>query len=72
MASDQISCFFIPYQRLDTTKFIYASNKLLVFQIDMFGVHSVSITELLGITGYIIATVLGLWLVFSIIRSGKL
>jgi ubiquinone biosynthesis protein len=49
-----------------------SANKLLVFKIAMFGGHSVSITEVLGITGYVIATILGLWLVFSIIRSGKL
>lgn len=49
-----------------------SSQKMLVFQIDFLGLESVSITQLLGLTGYCIATVLGLWLVFSIFRSGKL
>ncbi len=49
-----------------------SSQKLLVFEFEMFGRHSLSVTEILGVSGYIIATFLGLWLVFSIIRSGKL
>jgi ubiquinone biosynthesis protein len=49
-----------------------STNKLLVFKIAMFGGYSISVTEVLGLTGYVIATLLGLWLVFSIIRSGKL
>ncbi len=49
-----------------------SSKKVLVLEFEMFGLHSLSITEVLGMTGYIIATVLGLWLVYSIIRSGKL
>ncbi len=49
-----------------------SSKKVLVFEFDMFGLHSLSVTEVLGMSGYIIATLLGLWLVFSIIRSGKL
>ncbi|BBO91053.1 ABC1 kinase family protein [Desulfosarcina ovata] len=49
-----------------------SSRKILVFEIDFFGVQTLSVTDVLGISGYVIATVLGLWLVFSIIRSGKL
>jgi ubiquinone biosynthesis protein len=49
-----------------------SSKKVLVFEFEMFGLHNLSVTELLGMSGYIIATLLGLWLVFSIIRSGKL
>jgi len=49
-----------------------SSKKVLVFEFEMFGLHSLSVTEVLGMSGYIIATLLGLWLVFSIIRSGKL
>jgi ubiquinone biosynthesis protein len=33
---------------------------------------TVSLTALLGVAGYCIATILGLWLIFSIIRSGKM
>jgi ubiquinone biosynthesis protein len=49
-----------------------STRKIIVFEIDFLGVHSLSVTDVLGFTGYIIATVLGLWLFFSIIRSGKM
>lgn len=49
-----------------------STKRFLVFEFDFFGAQSLSVTELLGLGGYVIATVLGLWLVFSIIRSGKL
>jgi ubiquinone biosynthesis protein len=49
-----------------------SSKTLLRFEFNLFGLHTLSITEALGMVGYIIATLLGLWLVFSIIRSGKL
>jgi ubiquinone biosynthesis protein len=48
------------------------TQEVMVFQVDLFGLKTISITQLLGVTGYIIATLLGLWLIFSIIRSGKL
>jgi ubiquinone biosynthesis protein len=48
------------------------SQKVMVFRIRFFGLETISITQLLGLTGYIIATLLGLWLIFSIFRSGKL
>ena len=49
-----------------------ASNKVLSIKFDLFGLGPVSLTEILGITGYTIATVLGLWLIYAIFRSGKL
>ncbi len=49
-----------------------SSQNVLLLAIHRFGLETVSVTQLLGITGYIIATILGLWLIFSIIRSGKL
>jgi ubiquinone biosynthesis protein len=49
-----------------------AAPNAMVFKIHLYGIRTVSLTQLLGLTGYIIATLLGLWLVFSIIRSGKL
>ncbi|WP_419660217.1 UbiB1: ubiquinone biosynthesis protein [Desulfosarcina variabilis str. Montpellier] len=49
-----------------------STRKILVFKVDFFGPQTISLTDLLGISGYIIATVLGLWLFFSIIRSGKM
>jgi ubiquinone biosynthesis protein len=44
----------------------------MVIEFELWGMQTFSITELLGLGGYVIATFLGLWLVFSIIRSGKL
>jgi ubiquinone biosynthesis protein len=49
-----------------------ASKSLMTFEFEWYGSHRLSVTEILGMGGYIIATFLGLWLVFSIIRSGKL
>ncbi|HHP7233483.1 MAG TPA: ABC1 kinase family protein [Desulfobacterales bacterium] len=49
-----------------------SSQRVLEFTVRFFGVHTVSITALLGISGYVLATVLGLWLVLSIFRSGKM
>lgn len=34
--------------------------------------HTISLTSILGVTGYTIATVLGIWLIISIFRSGKM
>jgi ubiquinone biosynthesis protein len=49
-----------------------STRKVLLFEVDFFGVQTLSLTDVLGFTGYIIATLLGLWLVYSIVRSGKL
>jgi ubiquinone biosynthesis protein len=49
-----------------------SSQKLLEFTFDFHGSHTVSITALLGLLGYSLATVLGLWLIISIFRSGKM
>ncbi len=49
-----------------------SSKQFLVLEFEFLGAQSFSVTELLGLGGYVIATFLGLWLVFSIIRSGKL
>lgn len=48
-----------------------ASQGMLTFNITLLG-HTLSLTTLLGILGYSMATFLGLWLVISIFRSGKL
>ena len=39
--------------------------------VGLFGIETLKITELLGLSGYIIATFLGVWLVLNIFRSGK-
>jgi ubiquinone biosynthesis protein len=49
-----------------------SSQNVLVFSMELFGGISLSLTQLLGLMGYTIATVLGFWLIWSIIRSGKL
>ena len=49
-----------------------SAQKVLVFNVEFLGLGPVSITTILGIFGYVIATVLGVWLIISIYRSGKL
>jgi ubiquinone biosynthesis protein len=49
-----------------------SSQKVMEFTIDFFGVHTISITALLGLLSYSLATVLGFWLILSIFRSGKM
>ena len=49
-----------------------SAQKVLVFRVNLFGLQDLSLTALLGIIGYVIATVLGVWLIVSIYRSGKL
>lgn len=49
-----------------------SSQKLLEFTVTFYGVHTLSITALLGLLGYSLATLLGFWLIISIFRSGKM
>ncbi len=49
-----------------------SSQKVLEFPVALFGHQTLSITGVLGLTGYTIATVLGIWLIRSIFRSGKM
>jgi len=49
-----------------------SSQKLMEFTVTFYGVHTVSITALLGLLGYTLATLLGFWLIISIFRSGKM
>jgi ubiquinone biosynthesis protein len=49
-----------------------SSQKVLEFSVDWWGKQSVSLTAVLGLCGYVIATILGIWLIISIFRSGKL
>ncbi len=49
-----------------------SSQTFMEFEVDFFGPQSLSATALLGLTGYTMATLLGVWLIVSIIRSGKL
>ncbi len=49
-----------------------SGQQVLEFSVDFFGPQSLSLTGILGLTGYTIATVLGVWLIVSIFRSGRL
>jgi len=49
-----------------------SSQKVMEFSVDFFGVRTISITALLGLLGYSLATILGFWLIISIFRSGKM
>ncbi len=49
-----------------------SSQKLFNIDLGFAGFPEISLTDLLGVTGYVIATFLGLWLIISILRSGRL
>jgi ubiquinone biosynthesis protein len=49
-----------------------SGQRVLEFSVDLFGPQALSLTGILGLTGYTIATVLGIWLIVSIWRSGRL
>lgn len=49
-----------------------ASQKLFVFTVNFFGGQKISLTALLGVTGYVVASFLGIWLIIMIFRSRKL
>jgi ubiquinone biosynthesis protein len=49
-----------------------SAQRVLVFNLEFLGLGPVSLTTILGVVGYVIATVLGVWLIVSIYRSGKL
>jgi ubiquinone biosynthesis protein len=49
-----------------------SAQKVLLLSLEFLGLDPVPLTVLLGIFGYVIATILGVWLIVSIVRSGKL
>ena len=49
-----------------------STQKIFEFTIDFYGRHTVSLTALLGLLGYSMATILGFWLIVAIFRSGKM
>ncbi|MGB8718077.1 MAG: AarF/UbiB family protein [Desulfobacterales bacterium] len=49
-----------------------STQTVIQFQVRLLGYQTLSLTAILGVAGYSIATVLGLWLIISIFRSGKL
>jgi ubiquinone biosynthesis protein len=48
------------------------SQNLFVFTVNLFGVQKISLTAILGVTGYVVASLLGVWLIIMIFRSRKL
>ncbi len=48
-----------------------SGQKVLDFTVNFLGLSSISLTAILGISGYAIATLLGVLLIVSILRSGK-
>ena len=49
-----------------------SGQKVMEFQLDFFGLRTVSLTAAFGLFGYVVATLLGVWLMVCILRSGKL
>ncbi len=49
-----------------------SSEKVLEFKVGFLGDQTLSLTSVLGVAGYVIASVLGLWLILSIFRRGRL
>jgi ubiquinone biosynthesis protein len=49
-----------------------SSQKVLELSVNFLGLKTISLTALFGMAGYLIATVLGVWLILSIYRSGRL
>ncbi|MBU0987133.1 MAG: AarF/ABC1/UbiB kinase family protein, partial [Proteobacteria bacterium] len=49
-----------------------STQKVFEFSMDLFGLYNLSVPVFLGLVGYVIATVLGVWLIIMIFRSKKL
>ncbi len=49
-----------------------SGQEIFEFSMSLAGGRKVSLSAVLGVTGYVMATVLGIWLIISILRSGKL
>jgi ubiquinone biosynthesis protein len=49
-----------------------APQHIFSMTFNLFGFKGVHLTALLGLTGYVIATILAVWLIIMILRSGKL
>ncbi|MGD9335648.1 MAG: AarF/ABC1/UbiB kinase family protein [Desulfobacterales bacterium] len=49
-----------------------ASQNPFVLTVNLFGVQKLSLTAVLGVTGYVVASLLGIWLIIMIFRSRKL
>lgn len=67
-----IVCVIIASSTIAGAMVLNSKEKIFEFQLPWFDGLVFSLTSLLGVMGYSIATLLGIWLIFSIFRSGKL
>ena len=49
-----------------------SGQQFFEFTLSVAGGPKVSLAALLGVSGYVLATLLGIWLIISILRSGKM
>lgn len=49
-----------------------SSRTVMEIDLPVLGLSGIPLTTLLGVTGYVISTFLGLWLIISILRTGRL
>ncbi len=49
-----------------------STQRLADITVNLFGIKTVPLTALFGLTGYGVATILGVWLIINIFRSGRL
>lgn len=64
--------FIISASLIAAALILNSDQKIFDVTLNLFGLKTISVTALFGLLGYIIATILGLWLMISILRSGKL
>lgn len=51
---------------------LHSPQEVMHFSLNFLGMNKVALTAILGVTGYVIATILGVRLIISILKSGKL
>jgi ubiquinone biosynthesis protein len=64
--------FIISASIIAAAMVLNSGQRVFDVTLNLFGLKTVSVTALFGLLGYVIATLLGLWLIISILRSGKL
>lgn len=71
-AASRISLGMLIGSSLISAAWILSSNsQILPIDIPSLGLYNVSLTTVLGLIGYAIASVLGIWLIFYILGQGK-
>ncbi len=64
--------FIISASLIAAAMILNSGHKVFEVTLNLFGLKTIPVTDLFGLLGYSIATALGLWLIISIFRSGKL